>query len=182
MAFVPPTFPEPHWGKEDISPIFKPLYAAISSPVGSRFIRLLVPLDRRVLQATKGKYTLFGPTSLPELLLTTTGRRTGRQRTAPLSYLSDGDRLLVIGSNFGQQHHPEWSSNLLAEPEATVAINGIEIPVTATHLTGPEEIARCSGSWPIRCTSHIALGRHAIFGCSPSPGDEAGRSQGMPAS
>ncbi|GLP74644.1 hypothetical protein TUM20983_17540 [Mycobacterium antarcticum] len=138
MAFVPPTFPEPHWGKEDISPIFKPLYAAISSPVGSRFIRLLVPLDRRVLQATKGKYTLFGPTSLPELLLTTTGRRTGRQRTAPLSYLSDGDRLLVIGSNFGQQHHPEWSSNLLAEPEATVAINGIEIPVTATHLTGPE--------------------------------------------
>jgi hypothetical protein len=40
-------FPEPHWGKEDISPVFKPFYAVASSPVGSRFVRLLVPLDRR---------------------------------------------------------------------------------------------------------------------------------------
>jgi len=44
----------------------------------------------------------------------------------------------VLGSNFGQQHHPDWSSNLLADPEAVVAINGTEIPVTATLLTGAE--------------------------------------------
>ncbi len=131
-------FPDAHWGKEDLSPVFRPFYAVASSPVGSRFVRLLVPLDRRVLRATKGKYTLFGPTSLPELLLTTTGRKSGRQRTSALSYLSDGDRLLVLGSNFGQQHHPDWSSNLLAASEAAVAINGIEIPVSATLLTGTE--------------------------------------------
>lgn len=90
------------------------------------------------MQATKGKYSMFGPTSLPELLLTTSGRKSGRQRTSALSYLRDGDRLLVLGSNFGQRHHPGWSSNLLADPEATVAIGGIETPVTATPLTGEE--------------------------------------------
>ena len=141
MAGVPQDFPDAHWGREDISPVFKPVYAFASSPLGSRFIRLLVPLDRRVLRATKGKFTLFGPTSLPELLLTTTGRKSGQPRLSALSYLRDGDRLLVLGSNFGQQHHPGWTANLLAEPEAVIAINGIEIPVTARLLTGSDRDA-----------------------------------------
>ncbi len=94
-----------------------------------------------MLRATKGKYTLFGPTSMPELLLTTTGRKSGQPRLSALSYLREGERLLVLGSNFGQQHHPAWSLNLLANPEAVVAINGIEIPVTATLVTGPERDA-----------------------------------------
>ncbi|MGY4710449.1 nitroreductase family deazaflavin-dependent oxidoreductase [Mycolicibacterium sp. CBM1] len=135
---MPQPFPDAHWGNETISPLLKPLLAAVSSPLGSRLIRLLVPLDRRVLRASGGKYTLFGPTSLPELLLTTTGRKSGQPRMAALSYLRDGDRLLVLGSNFGQQHHPAWTANLLADPEAVVAINGVEIPVTATVLIGVE--------------------------------------------
>lgn len=138
MTSVPQEFPDAHWGQERMLTIFRPFYALASSPAGSRFVRLLVPLDRRVLRATRGKYTLFGPTSLPELLLTTTGRKSGQPRMAALSYLRDGDRLLVLGSNFGQQHHPAWSVNLIADPEALVAINGTEIPVTATLLTGTE--------------------------------------------
>lgn len=138
MTFVPQPFPEPHWGKERISTLFQPVYALASSRVGSRFVRLLVPLDRQVMRATRGKYTLFGPTSLPELLLTTTGRKSGQPRMAALSYLRDGNRLLVLGSNFGQQHHPAWSANLIADPHAVVAINGTDIPVTATLLTGKE--------------------------------------------
>ncbi|WP_059018039.1 nitroreductase family deazaflavin-dependent oxidoreductase [Mycobacterium sp. M26] len=135
---MPQDFPDAHWGKERMLTIFRPFYALASSPAGSRFVRLLVPLDRRVLRATRGKYTLFGPTSLPELLLTTTGRKSGQPRLAALSYLRDGDRLLVLGSNFGQQHHPAWSANLIADPEAVVAINGVEIPVSAALLTGTE--------------------------------------------
>ena len=135
---MPQSFPDAHWGNEAISPLFKPILAVASSSLGSRLIRLLVPLDRRVLKATGGKYTLFGPTSLPELLLTTTGRKSGQPRMAALSYLRDGDRLLVLGSNFGQQHHPGWTANLMTEPEAIVAINGVEIPVTATLLSGAE--------------------------------------------
>ncbi|BBZ76728.1 hypothetical protein MANY_20650 [Mycolicibacterium anyangense] len=135
---MPQPFPDAHWGNEAIPPLFKPFLAVASSPIGSRFIRLLVPLDRRVLRATGGKYTLFGPTSLPELLLTTTGRKSGQPRLTALSYLRDGDRLLVLGSNFGQQHHPAWTANLLTDPLAVVAIAGVEIPVIATLLTGPE--------------------------------------------
>jgi deazaflavin-dependent oxidoreductase (nitroreductase family) len=138
MTDMPQTFPEGHWGREDISPLFKPAYAFASTALGSRVIKALVPLDRRVLRATKGKYTLFGPTSMPELLLTTTGRKSGQQRVSALSYLRDGDRLLILGSNFGEQRHPAWSLNLLADPQAVVAINGIDIPVTATLLSGPE--------------------------------------------
>ena len=138
MAIVSPAFPEAHWGRDDISPLFKPVFAFASSRVGSRVIRFLVPLDRRLLKATDGKYTLFGPISMQELLLTTIGRKSGQQRVSPLSYVRDGDRALVLGSNFGQEAHPAWSSNLLANPEASVKMGGIEIPVTATLLTGDE--------------------------------------------
>ncbi len=138
LTIVSPAFPEAHWGQDDISPLFKPVFAFASTRVGSRVIRYLVPLDRRLLKATDGKYTLFGPISMPELLLTTIGRKSGQQRVSPLSYVRDGERALVLGSNFGQETHPAWSGNLLANPEASVKMGGTEIPVTATLLAGEE--------------------------------------------
>ena len=131
-------FPTPHWGREDISPLFKPVMTFAATPFGSRFIKALVPLDQRVMRMTKGRYTLFGPTSMPEMLLTTVGRKSGQPRTAALSYLHDGDRLLVLGSNFGQSQHPAWSSNLMANPEATALIGGEDIPILATPLAGAD--------------------------------------------
>jgi len=125
-----------------MSPLFAPAYAFASTSVGSRALRALAPLDRRVLAATKGKYTLFGPAALPTLLLTTTGRKSGLPRIAALSYLREADRLLVLGSNWGQKHHPAWSVNLQAHPQATVAMGGLEIPVTAALLDG-EDRQRC---------------------------------------
>lgn len=133
-----PAFPEPHWGRETTSGRFAPAYAFAATRLGSRVIRLLVPLDRRLLRLTKGKYPLFGPTTLPTLLLTTTGRKSGQPRATALNYLPAGDRLLILGSNFGQKQHPAWTSNLLAHPEAIVAIGGTEVPVRATLLKGPD--------------------------------------------
>lgn len=142
MDTMPDPFPDAHWGTETMSRLFAPAYRFASTPVGSRVLRAFVPLDRRVLAATKGKYTLFGPVALPTLLLTTTGRKSGLPRTTALSYLRDDDRLLVLGSNWGQQSHPGWSVNLQACPEASVAMGGAEIPVTATLLQGAER-ERC---------------------------------------
>ena len=48
------------------------------------------------------------------------------------------DSLLILGSNWGQQHQPGWSSNLMANPQAKVAIGGSEIDVTAHALSGPD--------------------------------------------
>ena len=74
---------------------------------------------------------------VPLLLLTTTGK-VGQRRQTPLMYEREGDRLFLIGSNFGQSMHPAWSSNLLADPNAWVTMGGKEIPVVATQLTGTE--------------------------------------------
>lgn len=135
------SFPHGKWGRDDISPLFKPVFAFAASPFGSKVIRAIVPFDERVVNRTKGRFSLFGPLSMPELLLTTTGRKSGLPRTSVLSYVHEGDRLLVMGSNFGQQHHPSWSTNLVTEPQASISMAGQDIPVTATLLTDGERDA-----------------------------------------
>ena len=100
--------------------------------------RRMVPVDRWLQRATRGRWSAIGRHGLPALLLTTTGRRSGEPRTQPLLYAPDGDGYVVIGSNWGQPHHPAWTANLLAHPDATVAIGGAAIPVHAVLATGPE--------------------------------------------
>lgn len=78
------------------------------------------------------------------LLLSTTGRRTGRTHTVPLLYLQDEEDLVVIASWGGRDNHPEWYLNLLSHPEATAQVNGKCIPVIASTAP-PERRARL---WP----------------------------------
>jgi len=75
------------------------------------------------------------------LLLTTTGRTTGKEHTVPLLYLRDGDRLVVIASYGGRPDHPEWYRNLLTDPRATVQILGDTRTVRATTMTVEERTA-----------------------------------------
>ena len=72
------------------------------------------------------------------LLLTTRGRRTGEAHTVPLLYLRDGERLLVIASYGGRDHHPEWYLNLLAEPEVTARVGARNLTMTA-RTASPSE-------------------------------------------
>jgi deazaflavin-dependent oxidoreductase (nitroreductase family) len=73
------------------------------------------------------------------LLLTTTGRKSGRERTVPLLYLSDGHDLVVVGSNGGAATHPAWWLNLRANPEATVEIGGWRTRVRAKKASREEK-------------------------------------------
>ena len=68
------------------------------------------------------------------LLLTTRGRSTGDPHTVPLLYLEDDERLVVIASYGGRDHHPEWYHNLTADPAAEVEIMGSGRPVTAETM------------------------------------------------
>jgi deazaflavin-dependent oxidoreductase (nitroreductase family) len=104
----------------------------------ARAFRALVPLDRALGKATRGRVVALHIDGLPSLLITTTGRKSGQPRTNPLLYAPDGDGYAVIGSNWGQQHHPAWSANLLADPHATITLAGREIPVVAELATGAE--------------------------------------------
>ena len=78
------------------------------------------------------------------LLLTTVGRRTGRERTAPLLYVRDGDSYVIVGSQGGHDTHPAWVHNLRAEPRATIQVGEATIPVVATEAT-TEDMTRL---WP----------------------------------
>lgn len=56
------------------------------------------------------------------LMLETVGRRTGRLRRVPLLYVEDGARLVVIGSNGGDDRTPAWWLNLQGRPEAVAQV------------------------------------------------------------
>ncbi|MFF0101329.1 nitroreductase family deazaflavin-dependent oxidoreductase [Micromonospora sp. NPDC005257] len=112
-------------------------------------MRLLVPADRLVGRITKGRVVAFG--LVPTLVLTSTGRRSGKPRSNPLVYVPDGDAYVVIGSNWGQQHQPSWTFNLMADPAAEVDVKGRRVPVTAEQVTGEERerlFARLVQEWP----------------------------------
>jgi deazaflavin-dependent oxidoreductase (nitroreductase family) len=79
------------------------------------------------------------------LLLTSTGRRTGKPHTVPLLYLEHGDRLVVIASWGGRPDHPEWYHNLVADPSATVEIAGRRRERRTARTATPDERAAW---WP----------------------------------
>lgn len=72
------------------------------------------------------------------LLLTTTGAKSGLQRTNPLAYNTEGNRLFVFGSKNGAPTHPDWYYNLLANPQVTVEVGNETFKAKATPLTGEE--------------------------------------------
>lgn len=72
------------------------------------------------------------------LLLTTRGRRTGKLRRTALIYGNDGDEFVVVASNGGATHHPEWYLNLVAEPRVTVQVKSDVFEGTARTSSGEE--------------------------------------------
>src|SRR3954453_21196963 len=72
------------------------------------------------------------------LVLHTTGRRSGAPRQTPLSYTKDGDAYVVIASDGGSPHHPDWYLTLQNHPDAEVEVGGRRRAVRAKTVTGDE--------------------------------------------
>jgi F420H(2)-dependent quinone reductase len=72
------------------------------------------------------------------LLLTTTGRRSGKQRTVPLIYIRDGSTYVITASAGGAERHPGWFFNLRSHPQASIQLKEKQIRVTA-EIAGPEK-------------------------------------------
>ena len=89
-------------------------------PISWLMARILHHADTLVLRLSSGKLTIAQISGLPIIELTTTGAKTGRKRTLPLTGLPDGDKYALIASNFGQDHHPGWYYNLKAQPQVEV--------------------------------------------------------------
>ena len=74
--------------------------------------------------------------SLPLVTLTTIGAKSGQLRSTPLVGIPDGERLVLVASNFGQGHHPAWYYNLVKNPSASVTIAGATRNYVAAAATG----------------------------------------------
>ena len=106
--------------------------------------QLFLPIHRWLYQHTGG---VLGHRLGPQrtLLLTTTGRRSGRPRTLPLQYFrGPSGQLFAVGSNWGNDRPPAWYLNLLAEPRVQVQLGRQRFAALATSASR-EERARL---WP----------------------------------
>ena len=74
----------------------------------------------------------------PLLLLTTTGAKTGTERTTPLVHTRDGDSIVIIASKGGAPRHPDWYHNLSANPQVTVELPGETFRAQARAADGEE--------------------------------------------
>ncbi len=115
------------------------LFAAVASTdTFQRFGPRLAPaIDGYALRLTGGRWSVSDAV-LPVIVLSTTGSRSGLTRSVPLAALRDGHDFVVVGSNFGRDHHPAWSTNLLACPAARVSFRGEDIAVCAELLDDGE--------------------------------------------
>ncbi len=115
-------------------------YSRISMSLGATGLRWTGKLNIPLYRASGG--WLMGKIGrAPVLLLTTTGRKSGQQRTAPVVYLADGDRLVLIDTNAGNERIPAWSLNLKANPEVEVEVGRERRQVRARIAEGEERAA-----------------------------------------
>ena len=78
---------------------------------------------------------------MPCILLRTIGRRSAKSHTVCLSYLPDGDSMVIVGSFAGADHHPAWFHNLVANPDVIVQDRERVFEALAETITGDEREA-----------------------------------------
>lgn len=116
--------------------VLSKMYSAMTTAMGK-------PAMRPVLKAFSGAHALAfrlsrGRASNPKwpmLVLTVTGRKSGKARDVPLVYLADGDRYAVAAAYGGSDVNPAWWVNLQANPDATALVNNVRVPVRAAEAS-----------------------------------------------
>jgi deazaflavin-dependent oxidoreductase (nitroreductase family) len=100
--------------------------------------RVAPAMDRATIKLSGGRLRSGDRGVMPTLLLTHTGRKSGRERQTPLLFVRDGDRLVIAGSNWGQEHDPAWALNLVANPSCRVQVGRERREVVARVAEGEE--------------------------------------------
>lgn len=109
------------------------------------------PVERLLAMISRDRVQLSS-LLVPSLVLTTTGARSGEPRETVLMYTADGGgSAIVAGTSFARQRHPAWTYNLMANPDAVIAVRARRLVVRATRITGQEREAawrRIEAQWP----------------------------------
>lgn len=103
--------------------------------------RRLRPFGTALFRRRRGR---IGPGGRQVLLLTTRGRKTGREHTVLLQGFPDGEDMILVASNSGRPVAPHWLLNLRATPSATVELRGRAFRVRAEELSE----AQADELWP----------------------------------
>jgi deazaflavin-dependent oxidoreductase (nitroreductase family) len=109
-------------------------------------------------RATRGR-------GLASLLPTTTGRRSGTQRTVTLTYVPDSNDYVVVASNGGADRHPAWLLNLQRTPPAIAQVGANLAPIVA-HAAEPAE---CRRLWPKLIAANPFVTRYELLTERPIP-------------
>ncbi|MGK5683366.1 nitroreductase/quinone reductase family protein [Actinoplanes sp. URMC 104] len=159
------------------------IYARTMQRVGhSRWFAVAVKhagckVDRVLFRATGGRWTMGGRDA-PIMLLTTRGRRTGKDRTVPLLFVRDGERLVAACENFGLQTASSWPFNLRAHPYATIQVGSRTGHYRARPAT-PDEcdryVPRLVADWPAHETYRRRSGVRHVFVFEPVASPPPGR-------
>jgi deazaflavin-dependent oxidoreductase (nitroreductase family) len=100
----------------------------------------------RLIWKVSGNRLLRNPFGMPAVELHTTGRKSGQRRTVILTTpIYDDSRIVVIASKGGDDRHPDWYTNLVAQPDVEITKDGVTAPYRARTAT-PEEKAEM---WPL---------------------------------
>lgn len=91
-----------------------------------------------VYRTTRGLVGHRLPGAPPMLLLDHVGAKSAKQRTTPLVYVRDSDKVAIIASKGGNPRHPAWFHNLRAHPDTTIQIGSRRLPVRARVAEGSE--------------------------------------------
>jgi deazaflavin-dependent oxidoreductase (nitroreductase family) len=119
-----------------------PLRRVARNPTAYRWVLegrpIAESLESLLRFTTSGRLGVLDIAGLPNVQITTSGRKTGLARTATVQYVPVDDGLLVVGSNWGLQHHPSWSANLKATQRVTVRERGYRFVAKVRLLSGAE--------------------------------------------
>ncbi|HEY8619650.1 MAG TPA: nitroreductase/quinone reductase family protein [Dermatophilaceae bacterium] len=112
---------------------------AVARPMAWLFARVLHHLDSPALRLSRGRHCVTSAlTGLPIVELTAVGARSREPRTLPIIGVPDGDRLVLIASNYGQHRNPGWYHNLKANPRCSVVFRGQRYEMEAYEAQGQE--------------------------------------------
>ena len=114
-------------------------------------------LDRASFKLTNNQVAISeAATGVPCVTLTTTGAKSGEQRSVPLWCLKIDGNIILIASNYGRKNYPAWYHNLKAHPQATVTFDGQDHEYIAREIEGEER----AKYWKIAVDTYIGYARY----------------------
>lgn len=122
-------------------------FTATEERIARPVMRVMSAVNTWIYRVSGGRIGGKWMYGAPILLLTTVGRKSGEKRTAPLLYIGDGERVVLVGSQGGMSRDPQWVRNIEANGDVEIEIGTRKQAMKARRGTA-EEKARY---WPDLC-------------------------------